>query len=85
MTNSPIPFSKEARELMPGEYIHYKGGLYIVLSAARHSETHEEVVVYTSRVDGYTWVRPLKSFLGTVVVDGEEQPRFKRTRLRTDV
>src|SRR5205823_5886583 len=30
----------------PGRYRHYKGNEYEVLGVARHSETHEELVVY---------------------------------------
>ena len=29
-----------------GRYQHYKGGEYIVIGVARHSETNEELVVY---------------------------------------
>lgn len=31
-----------------GLYQHYKGGLYLVLGVAEHSETHEICVVYVS-------------------------------------
>lgn len=29
-----------------GQYRHYKGGAYEVIGVARHSETHEALVVY---------------------------------------
>ena len=42
----------------PGCYRHFKGGLYKVTAAARHSETEEWMVVYESLQGGGTWVRP---------------------------
>jgi uncharacterized protein DUF1653 len=42
-----------------GLYRHYKGGEYEVLGVARHSETHEPLVVYRPlhNATGW-WVRP---------------------------
>jgi hypothetical protein len=61
----------------PGKYRHYKGGEYEVLFLATHSETEETVVVYQPLYgDSGYWVRPLTMFVETVVVDGNEQPRF---------
>lgn len=63
----------------PGKYRHYKGGAYEVIGTARHSETGEPLVVYRCLYDDNSlWVRPLAMFQETVVVDGEELPRFKR-------
>ena len=60
-----------------GRYRHFKGGEYRVEGVARHSETGEELVVYTPLYgEGGLWVRPLAMFLETVVHDGREQPRF---------
>ena len=65
-------------EVLPGRYQHYKGGQYTVLGVARHSETHEELVVYRQEYgDHGLWVRPKKMFLETVAVDGKEVPRFR--------
>ena len=67
-------------EPCPGQYRHYKGGLYEVLGIARHSETHEELVIYRPLYcEGELWVRPRAMFLETVVVHGVEMPRFQRT------
>jgi len=63
--------------LAPGRYRHYKGGEYEVLAVARHSETREPLVVYRPLYDDSGWwVRPHGMFVGSVVVDGVEQPRF---------
>ena len=44
---------------------------------ATHSETGEQLVVYTSLYgEGGLWVRPLSMFLETVDHNGVEQPRF---------
>ena len=63
--------------LRPGRYRHYKGGEYDVLAVARHSETHEPLVVYRPLYgEGGWWVRPHAMFVEDVVVDGLRQPRF---------
>jgi hypothetical protein len=40
-------------------YRHYKGGEYIVLATATHTETKEIMVVYLSLTYGSVWTRPL--------------------------
>ncbi len=62
-----------------GRYRHYKGGEYEVLGAARHSETHEPLVVYRPLYNqsGW-WVRPHAMFFEDVTVDGRSVPRFER-------
>ena len=66
-------------EPTPGRYRHYKGGEYLVIGTARHSETDELLVVYRCLYDNDSlWVRPLAMFMETVVVDGQEVPRFAR-------
>jgi hypothetical protein len=60
-----------------GRYRHFKGGEYEVLGVARHSETHEPLVVYRPLYgDGGLWVRPVAMFLETVEHDGRTVPRF---------
>lgn len=72
------PFSEEARELMAGGlFEHYKKNQYTVIGVGRHTETLEEVVIYTDE-QGTIWVRPLEMFVETVMVDGAAIPRFKR-------
>lgn len=46
--------------VLGGLYRHYKGGLYRVLTIARHSETLEELVVYVNEHDpSRVWARPI--------------------------
>ena len=60
-----------------GTYKHYKGHLYEVLGVALHSETEEQLVVYTALYgERGLWVRPLAMFTGTVRIDGADVPRF---------
>jgi hypothetical protein len=65
--------------LPPGRYRHFKGGLYEVIGVARHSETHELLVVYRPLYnESGLWVRPLAMFTESVTVDGRSVPRFAR-------
>jgi len=63
----------------PGRYRHYKGNEYEVIGLARHSETHEVMVVYRPLYgeDGL-WVRPAAMFAESVTINGKTQPRFAR-------
>ena len=70
---SPLP------ETPLGRYRHYKGGEYEVVGVARHSETHEPLVVYRPlyNASGW-WVRPHAMFFGSVTTAGQVEPRFSR-------
>lgn len=74
-------FSLSATSIIIGShYEHYKtpGFYYKILAIARHTETNEELVVYQALdKNGSVWVRPISMFLGSVVVNGQTQPRFK--------
>lgn len=65
--------------IRPGRYRHYKGGLYRVLTVARHSETLEPMVVYQALYDdGDCWVRPAAMWDETVTgTDGQPVRRFE--------
>ena len=64
-------------DLQPGIYRHFKGNRYEVLGVARHSETHEPLVIYRALYgDRGLWVRPLGMFTEQVVHEGVAQPRF---------
>lgn len=63
--------------LQTGRYRHYKGNDYQVLGVARHSESEELLVVYRCLYGDHSlWVRPLAMFVGDVVVNGRQTPRF---------
>lgn len=65
-------------ELKPGKYRHFKGGEYEVIGIARHSESHEDHVVYRPLYgEQGMWVRPLVMFQETVTHGGESVPRFQ--------
>ena len=65
--------------IKPGKYQHYKGNYYEVIGTAKHSETTEEHVVYKAlyQPEGENlWIRPLKMFEETLIIHGQETPRF---------
>jgi hypothetical protein len=65
-------------EILPGKYRHFKGNQYEVLFTACDSETQEPMVVYRALYkDRGVWVRPLKMFLESVVVEGKSVKRFQ--------
>ena len=67
-------------QVKTGRYRHYKGKEYKVIGIAKHSETLEDLVVYEALYENKTsklWVRPLKMFTETVIIDGKEMPRFE--------
>jgi hypothetical protein len=67
-----------------GKYRHYKGKLYEVLGVVIHSETYEELVLYTALdgsqeyPKGTLWVRPKAMFFEDILVDGIKVTRFSR-------
>lgn len=66
------------QDIVLGEYEHFKGKHYRVLSVAKHSETMEEYVVYQALYGEHdTWVRPASMFTEMVERDGQTFPRFK--------
>jgi hypothetical protein len=64
--------------VIPGVYLHYKGGLYIVSGLARHTESSQWLVVYRPHDKDETWVRPLEMFAECVDLEGSVVPRFTR-------
>ncbi len=82
---TPLPVSGEVT-VEAGRYRHYKGNDYQVVGMARHSETHEMMVVYRPLYGPQAqqgdleplWVRPAAMFIEDVVIDGKTLPRFAR-------
>lgn len=67
------------KELKSGIYKHYKGGLYLVLCRARHSETNEPLIAYIPlgvKHGARMTVRPYEMFFEEVTVNGRKVPRF---------
>lgn len=62
----------------PGElYRHYTGGIYQILTIARHSETNEQLVVLQAMYGTFeTYASPLSQF--TSEVDHQKYPRIKQ-------
>lgn len=66
--------------LKKGRYRHFKGGEYLVVDIASHSETLEPYVVYRALYgEQGLWIRPLAMFSETVIHNGETMPRFRFT------
>jgi hypothetical protein len=59
-----------------GIYRHFKGGIYEVLSIAKHSETLEDMVVYRNVLNGDCWVRPSSMWDESVEYNGNIVSRF---------
>ena len=58
---------------------HWKGTVYRVALLGMLEPTGEPAVCYQAVIgDGRVWIRTLHDFLGTVVVDGHEGPRFQK-------
>jgi hypothetical protein len=65
-------------------YEHYKGKKYKILDVVFNADNCELAVVYESLYDDPQfgshahWVRSLKEFVGTQMVNGKELQRFKK-------
>ena len=63
--------------IKPGKYRHFKGNEFEVIGTAKHSETHEEMVVYRALYGEFgLWVRPASMWEETVERDGKTYQRF---------
>lgn len=47
-------------------YRHFKGGLYIPVKEAEHTETGEVLVIYQSVETGKLWARPKDMFMSEI-------------------
>lgn len=64
-------------EMLLGIYKHYKGNLYKVHSIARHTESGEELVIYSSLYGDYgTWARPKTMFKEKLMHQDQLVDRF---------
>lgn len=64
--------------LMPsqGVYRHYKGGIYEVLGHAWDAQGTPYVVYRALHSESQVWARPVRSWVESVVENGESVPRF---------
>lgn len=63
--------------MLLGLYRHYKGGMYLVRSIARHTENGDKLVIYQSMYGDYgMWARPQSMFEGKVEYEGKTVDRF---------
>ena len=62
-------------------YRHFKGGEYMVIGVATHTETNERLVVYMDLESDKTWARPYSEFLSKVdrkkYPDAQQDYRFE--------
>ncbi len=66
-------------ELQAGVYKHYKGGLYLLIGIAEHTETNERLVVYVPlgvRAGAGLQARPYGMFVSDVVIRSMKVHRF---------
>ncbi|MDT4762658.1 DUF1653 domain-containing protein [Sphaerochaeta sp. PS] len=66
----------EKKQIKPGWYRHFKGGLYEVIDTVIDSESLQTMVLYRPENSTDLWVRPYDMFLETVSKDGFPIPRF---------
>lgn len=59
------------------EFKHYKGNTYWLDGVAQHTETGEQLAVYTD-TEGNTWARPIDMFHGDVEHEGKWIKRFTK-------
>lgn len=69
-------------EIKKGNYRHYKGGEYKIISEAKHSGTKEEMVVYQDLKDEKKFGFALKKFLAAVKVKREKNHVLNLLRKR---
>jgi len=74
----------QKQKIEPGIYKHYKGKHYKVITIEIATESLEKQVVYQALYDdkdfgtNAIWIRPLSMFSETIIIDGNEVPRFTK-------
>ena len=76
MNNNKIDVLR--KEMKGCKYRHLKGGMYVVIDLAIHTETDEIMVVYKNMEEpDLVWCRPLDMFVSEV--DHEKYPDVEQT------
>jgi hypothetical protein len=66
------------RDIASGRYRHFKGGEYLVIGIATHTETQEELVIYKRLYGDFGLsARPRAMFEECVELNGRLVPRFE--------
>ena len=79
-----VALKTDAPEIKIGEKyrLSKNGDLYTIVGLARHSGTHDEMVIYQGHYDSPEfehdpiWIRSKKDFFTVVIINGQEVPRF---------
>jgi len=72
-----------SQAVIHGLYNHFKGGAYVVIGEAKHSETGENLILYKEMLPflrgekAVVWPRPEKMFFEDIFKDGLQIPRFR--------
>ncbi len=80
-----VALSRQAKNIKPGTYKHFKGDIMEVVGVALHSEMQGEFVVYRHTTGGHAgeqhyWIRPIEMFVETVERNGKRIKRFTYVR-----
>jgi hypothetical protein len=59
---------------------HYKGGLYIVLAIAVHTEEKNRLVLYRPLSGENVWARPFDIFCADIETEGLKIERFSKIK-----
>lgn len=66
------------KKILQGIYRHYKGGKYIILGTATHTENGKRLVVYRDVITEKMWARPEKMFLDKLKINNRWVDRFTK-------
>lgn len=75
--DNPETGTLEPADEVVGWYRHYKGGIYQVVAQVTHEADVRPMIVYRA-ANGTLWSRYTDVFFEDVIVDGVNQPRFKK-------
>lgn len=72
------------KDMIGKTYRHFKGGVYVVIDIAVHSENAGLLVIYKSKKDpALVWARPLNMFMSDV--DKEKYPLARQDQRFVEV